>query len=112
MVSKAGLPPSALQNLTPETESAHGTTGLRRQVAKLTLDSLTLPELGRFLQEWRSAEPVWTVSSLDITPAPARKRAAAAEPTDRPLRAVITIETVFATATTETVFNTTPEGSR
>jgi len=72
VVSKAGLPQSSLQNLSPETETSVGGTALRRQVAKVTLDGLALPELGRFLQEWRTAEPAWTVSSIDITPAPAR----------------------------------------
>jgi hypothetical protein len=96
VISKAGLPPSSLQNLTPETESAYGSAGLKRQVAKLTLDGLTLPELGCFLQEWRTAQPLWTVSSIDITPASARMLATPGHATDRPLRATITIETIFA----------------
>ena len=94
VVSKAGLPQPTLQNLSPETESAAGASGLRRQVAKMTLEPLTLPDLGRFLEEWRKAEPTWTVSSIDITPAPTRNRTAGQG--DRPLRAVIGIETVFA----------------
>jgi hypothetical protein len=95
VISKSGLPPSALQNLTPETESAYANTGLKRQVAKLTLEGLTLPDLGRFLQEWRTAEPLWTVSAIDITPG-ARRRAVPGQASDRPLRAVLTIETIFA----------------
>jgi hypothetical protein len=91
VVSKSGLPQSALQNLSPETESGVGSAGLRKETAKLTLEPLTLAELGCFLQEWRKAEPLWTVVSIDITPTPARGRGT----NDRPLRAVIGIETVF-----------------
>jgi hypothetical protein len=92
VVSKSGLPQSALQNLSPETESGVGATGLRKETAKLTLEPLTLAELGRFLQEWRLAEPLWTVASIDITPTSTRGRGT----NDRPLRAVIGIDTVFA----------------
>jgi hypothetical protein len=99
VVSKAGLPQSSLQSLSPETETQVGGTDLRRQVAKMTLDGLTLPQLGRFLQEWRAAEPAWTVAAIDITPASTRGRGTPAG--DRPLRAVLTIETAFATPTTE-----------
>ncbi len=100
VVSKAGLPQSSLQSLSPETETqVWAAIGLRRQVAKMTLDGLTLPQLGRFLQEWRTAEPVWTVSTIDISPAPAHGRGT--QPGDRPLRAVLSIETVFATPTSE-----------
>ena len=91
VVSKSGLPQSALQNLSPETENGVSGTGLRRQVARMTLEPLTLPEFGRFLQEWRAAEPGWTVSSIEITPAPQRN----GKGTERPLRAIIGIETVF-----------------
>jgi len=96
VVSKAGLPQSALQNLSPETESAAGTSGLRKQAARITLDGLTLPELGRFLQEWRVAEPVWTMATIDIPPTAAKIAAKPGQATDRPLRAVLGIETVFA----------------
>ena len=90
VVSKAGLPQPTLQNLSPENETSVGGSNLRKQTAKMTLEPLTLPELGKFLEEWRNAEPVWTMTSIDITPT--RGKAAA----DRPLRAIIGIETVFA----------------
>jgi hypothetical protein len=99
VVSKASLPQSSLQSLSPETETQVGGTGLRRQVAKMTLDGMTLPQLGRFLQEWRTAEPAWTVDAIDITPAPTRGRSTPSG--DRLLRAVLSIETVFSTSTTQ-----------
>jgi hypothetical protein len=101
VVSKAGLPQAALQNLSPETESAAG-AGLRKQAAKIMMDGMTLPELGRFLNEWRNAQPLWTVSSIDITPTPTpAKTRQASGPTDRPLRAVLGIETIFSATTPE-----------
>lgn len=96
VVSKLGLPQSGIQNLSPETESMVGTSGLRKQAAKITLDGLTLAGLGRFLQEWRSAQPLWAVTSIDIAPTAAKVAARPGQATDRPLRAVLGIETVFA----------------
>jgi hypothetical protein len=93
VIAKAGLPQSCLQSLSPETESPVGNAGLRRQLAKLTLEGLTLPELGAWLAEWRTAQPQWTVASIEITPASQRVSKA----TERPLRALIGIETVFGT---------------
>jgi hypothetical protein len=96
VVSKAGLPQAAVQIVSPETEINAGASGLHKQSAKITLDGLVLPELGRFLQEWRAAQPVWTVTSIDITPTLTRARALPGQTVDRPLKAVLGIETLFA----------------
>jgi hypothetical protein len=96
ILSKAGLPQAVLQNVSPETETGIGNSGLRRQSAKITLDGLTLPDLGRFLQQWRATQPPWVVASIDITPTTARIAAKPGQATDRPLRAVLGVEIVFA----------------
>ena len=95
-VSKAGLTQSAVQSVSPEVESSAGASGLRKEAAKITLDGLTLPELGRFLQQWRTDQPVWTVISIDMTPTATKPRPNPGQSLDRPLKAVLGIETIFA----------------
>lgn len=95
-MTRAGLPNTALQSLSPEAQSAissNSVTPLTRQRATLTLHNLSLPQIGRFLDAWRTTEPDWTVSSIDLTPITSKD--AAALGTDLPLRAVITIEGLF-----------------
>ncbi|HYE63785.1 MAG TPA: hypothetical protein VD997_17470 [Phycisphaerales bacterium] len=97
VVAVTGLSQGTLQNVTPEVETGIGTgTGInyRRTAVRLTLDPITLPELGRFLQEWRAAEPAWTVSTIDLTPTSNQAKGG-----QKPLRAALFIETVFAATT-------------
>jgi len=68
---EAGLSPNLLTNLTPEPDAAVtlGTShGYRRQVARLTLESISMPDLGRFLGSWTNSQPEWTISAITITP--------------------------------------------
>lgn len=91
-LERAGLPASALVSLSPEAESQlAGQPGLRvsRRRATLTLTGVTLPQVGKFLDAWRSAEPAWTPASIDISPAGGKAPEAGG---DLPLRVVITIE--------------------
>jgi hypothetical protein len=100
-LSKCGLPASTLQNLSPEAETVTSARCIRER-ATLTLSSLTLPQVGAFLNTWRgSEEGGWTISSIDLTPierapsAEAQRAAGASVGTDLPLRAVITLEGLF-----------------
>lgn len=89
----AGVPDSALASLSPEAESqVLSQPGLRitRRRATLTLSGITLPQVGRFLDAWRAAEPSWTTSGIDLSPASGQSTEAGG---DQPLRAIITIET-------------------
>lgn len=94
---RAGVPDAALASLSPEAESQlSNRPGLRvsRRRATVTLGGVTLPQVGRFLDAWRSAEPAWTTTGIDLSPA-----AGSANETggDQPLRAVIAIETTTVT---------------
>lgn len=125
---EAGLAPTLLTNLVPNAdtpvEPASGTkparTGngrpdlavrYRRQSARLTLDPLSMPELGRFLTSWREMQPDWIVASINVTPTfttgarnqPPRGSSATAagdepEPVSpaRPVRVSIVIECLYA----------------
>lgn len=89
-MNASALPRGALESLSPESERVTpGTVGppISRRSATLTLASVTLPDLGRFLDTWRQREPAWTVTSLDFKPA--RDTAATG---DLPLRVVLTLE--------------------
>lgn len=88
VLSTSGLAPTALQSVSPEAESSEH--GVLRQRATLTLVNLTLPQLGKFLVLWRTDEPGWIVSGLDVSPSGSGTPGA-----DLPLRAVITIEATF-----------------
>jgi hypothetical protein len=80
-----------MSSLSPETAVADGAGG-GRQHATLALTSVTLPQVGAFLQAWRAAEPAWIVSSVDLTPL---NTPAPIPGSDLPLRCVIGLEAVY-----------------
>ncbi len=97
VLSAAGLSQSNLAGLSPESAAQRSDAGtaLRRR-ATLTLQSLTLRDLGRFIGEWRVREPAWTVTSIDLAPVsnatpPHDKPAPGA---DLPIRVVLVVETL------------------
>jgi hypothetical protein len=98
-LTRAGLSASCLSSLSPEAQSmvamTDGQPRLTRQRATLVLTSLTLPQLGAFLDAWRSGEPDWTVTGLDVSPAggagPVQSTGG-----DLPLRVVLALESVTA----------------
>lgn len=73
---QAGVAVSALTSLAPDAEiaSAGGANGgpmrVGRQGARLTLEQVSLPQLGQFLNAWRKDQPRWTVSSIQVQPVP------------------------------------------
>lgn len=97
-LTACGVPGGAgvLANVSPQPESplsgAPGAKGLMRQRASLTLAPITLPQLGAFLEAWRTGEPGWTVAGIEVSPEGARD---AAPGTDLPLRAVLTLDAVY-----------------
>lgn len=100
VLAAAGLPASALANLSPDTGSAvPGSPGLIQLRAGLTLTHITLPELGRFLGEWRRRQASqgsnWTITSIDLTPELAKSETPAAGG-DLPLQALLSAESMVA----------------
>jgi hypothetical protein len=93
-LAACGLPAATLSNLSPESESIDRTDPravLVHKRATLTLTPLTLPQLGRYLEEWREGRPEWTVSRIDLEP---RRDLAHAPGSDLALRVIIAVETV------------------
>jgi len=98
---EAGVAVTTLTALTPDAAaSADGAGGdwrASRRGARLTLERLTLPQLGRFLAVWRRDHPRWTVTSIQLQPLaepPEKQTSPAAEGTrvQQPLRVYLVLE--------------------
>ncbi len=108
-LSRCGLPSSALQSLSPESQTASGSTGIRQR-ATLNLAGLTLPQLGAFLGTWRDGD--YVVTAIDLSPAERNVTGGGASPgADLPLRAVIVLEGLFRNAPTMDSPSTPPPSS-
>lgn len=96
-LAACGIPPQALVNVAPQPETPvdgpFGGTALRRQRATFMLTPVTLPQLGAFLESWRTREPYWTVASIDVSPEANQGGLAAGG--DLPLRASLTVDAVY-----------------
>lgn len=91
-LAEAGLPSSALEGVSPESQfGGNDAGGVVRRRATLTLAG-TLPQIGRFLDTWRAREPTWTITGIDL--APERRSEAPPPGGDLPVRAVLTIESL------------------
>lgn len=95
-LSAAGLPSSSLASLAPDNGAAvPGSAELMQLRAGMTLSNVTLPQVGRFLSEWRrrqpSPGPAWTVTAIDLAPEAGGDKAAGG---DLPLRAVLNLESI------------------
>lgn len=104
VVASCGLPSSTLGSVLPEQPIEFPSPGVHRtrQVARVSLEKLTLPVLGRVLDTWRSAEPAWAITAIDLWAAPVIKALAPGEDRQLRLRATLTLEAVFSDASTGT----------
>jgi hypothetical protein len=80
-LTRAGIPVARMTRLSPRSRGATGPTvrlsdgtSVRpvHRSASLSLDQVSLPDLGGFLQAWRTEQPAWRVTSLEATPIPHR----------------------------------------
>lgn len=88
----AGVPQWAITSVAPGSESTPGHEGLAYQDAAVTLDGITLAQLGRFLDAWRAAEPVWRFTGVQFAPRAAEVRDGATTP----LRVQLALRLTFA----------------
>lgn len=72
-LEQARVPSSRFKSLVQESDVAlapgageSGGSGLRRQALRLTLDDVSVAELGEFLQAWRAAQRVWAVTEIAL----------------------------------------------
>jgi hypothetical protein len=68
-LAAAGIPARTLTDLREEGDITidEGPPELRRQTLAATLEPIMLDQLGRFLEQWRSSQPLWTVTRIDIS---------------------------------------------
>jgi hypothetical protein len=98
ILAEVGLPPSALNSLSPESTTAIGGSNLpeasrpQRVRHTATIEPVTLVQLGRVLDKWRAARPQWTVTSIEM--APLREPDAKSGRRGVPLRVAISVESV------------------
>ena len=85
VLSANGLPSSAVSSFSGDSDG---------RAATLTLEPVTLPGLGRFLDAWRSAEPAWSIHRAEVAPARAGGvgGAGGGAVRDLPLRVVLVLE--------------------
>lgn len=98
VLASCGLPSSTLGSVLPEPPvELPSPRGLARtrQVARVSLEKLTLPALGRVLDTWRAAEPAWAITAIDLAAVQAAKAPAPGEDRQLRLRATLTLEAVF-----------------
>lgn len=107
-LATAAVPIATMTSLSSDPESfvtMEGRTDARylRQGVRLTLEPITLPAFGRFLNTWRQANPEWTVSSIQIGQATSNQLNSKTIPANSginlPVRVFMTFETVYADST-------------
>jgi len=92
----AGEPTSVLTNLSPDADSSvtiGGSAARKRQCVRVTLEGVTLPGLGRVMNAWRSAQPEWTVTQVQLTPTSQSEPLPGNAP--RPLRVTLLMEAIY-----------------
>jgi hypothetical protein len=98
--AQAGLPSSCVSSVSPEAQSSatagNGARVVQRRAA-VTLGSLTLPQFGKLLEQWRNANTDWVITAIDINPASTPPPAAGG---DLPLSIGLTLESVAIAETT------------
>jgi hypothetical protein len=106
-LAAAGLPSSLMTSFNPGSDapyvlpsnsmgnskvtSPNGT--YRKQEARLTLEPVTLPELGRFLKSCKEQHPEWACAAIEVVPVP--QSSTASSDTVPRLRASIGIQAVY-----------------
>lgn len=112
-LAAAGLPASNLAVLSPESESVEPVTAAAavvRRRATMVLTPVSLPQLGRFLAEWRARSPEWTPTRIDLEPinagaGPSSSSSSTQPGGDLPLRVTLAVESVRAEARPAGTFN-------
>lgn len=93
-LAACGLPAAVLAGVAPGGEatvkSADGAPRARRTSATVSLQGLTLPQLGRVLEAWRAGGSGWTPVRLELAPLPGQRPGPAGG--DLPLRVTMGLE--------------------
>ncbi|QKK07460.1 MAG: hypothetical protein HND58_04335 [Planctomycetota bacterium] len=92
-LAACGLASTRVESVTPSGDRAlsgsDGTSARQVQTFRVVLSPILLDELGSFLDRWRREHRLWTVTGVDLTPAPNRGA------TDGTFRAALTASAVY-----------------
>lgn len=72
-LAEAGIPSERFGGLRPESDAALPNTAYRRQSVRISLDELSIIELGAFLSRWSTTQRLWTPTRIELTHARSRQ---------------------------------------
>ena len=69
VMESATIPAARLRSVQPQSDSAvqNDRDGRRLATVRLSLEPLTVQELGAFLSAWRSSQQVWSVARIELS---------------------------------------------
>ncbi len=66
-LAEAGIPPERFGGLRPESDAALSDSAYRRQSVRISLDELSIVQLGTFLGQWSRIQQLWTPTRLELS---------------------------------------------
>ncbi len=66
-LAEAGIPPERFGGLRPESDGALPDSAYRRQSVRISLDDLSITDLGAFLSQWSRTQQLWTPTRLELS---------------------------------------------
>lgn len=72
VLAESGIPTDRFGGLRPESDTAMPTTGqsrslYRKQSVRITLNDLSIPQVGEFLSRWHASQPLWVPNRIELT---------------------------------------------
>ncbi len=77
-LAETGIPPEHFGGLRPESDAAlagsgHTPIAYRRQSVRVSLNDLSIAQLGAFLSQWSATQQLWTPTRIELTHARSRQ---------------------------------------
>ena len=66
-LAQAGIPSERFGGLRPESDGALPDSVYRRQSVRISLDELSIAQLGTFLGQWSQSQQLWTPTRLELS---------------------------------------------
>ncbi len=66
-LTEAGIPPERFGGLRPESDAALPDSAYRRQSVRISLNELSITQLGAFLDQWSQSQQLWTPARLELS---------------------------------------------
>ena len=66
-LAEAGIPTERFGGLRPESDAALPNSAYRRQSVRISLNELSIAQLGAFLDQWSQSQQLWTPTRLELS---------------------------------------------